>query len=122
MIIGVDFDGTMSEHVYPDIGKEVPLAFKTCKQLQEDGHKLILYTMRSGEELDQAVKWCKEKGVEFWGINNNPHQHTWTQSPKVYAHIYIDDATYGCPLITLVGYNRPMVDWSAVYDYIKGKE
>ncbi len=121
-VLAIDFDGTLSEHVYPDIGKEVPLAFDTCKCLQEDGYSLILYTMRSGVELEQAVAWCKERGLEFWGVNENPEQHTWTQSPKVYAQIYIDDAAYGCPLVNIVGYNRPMVDWSEVYSYIKGRE
>lgn len=118
-VICVDFDGTLSIHEYPNIGKEVPLAIETCKKLQKLGYKLILYTMRDGKELEEAIAWCKERGLEFWDHNNNPQQHTWTQSRKVYAILYIDDAAYGCPLIYPED-SRPYVDWSGVLDYIKG--
>ncbi len=120
-IYAIDFDGTLSEHVYPDIGKEVPFAFDVCKRLQERGDKLILYTMRSGKELDEAVEWCRSQGLEFWGVNENPEQSSWTASPKVYAHRYIDDAAFGCPLICLDGYNRPMVDWKEVENKLLGE-
>lgn len=69
--------------------------------------------MRSNHELDQAVEYCSDNGIEFWGINGNPEQHTWTESPKAYCHIYIDDAAFGCPLTTTFDGSK-VVDWSIV--------
>ena len=115
MIIAVDFDGTLVEHKYPDIGNEAPFAFAILRTLQEQGHQLILYTMRSGRELFNAVQFCQKRGVTFWGVNENPDQHTWTDSRKVFAHLYIDDAAYGVPTkpATEIGL-RPVVDWSKI--------
>jgi hydroxymethylpyrimidine pyrophosphatase-like HAD family hydrolase len=110
VIIAIDFDGTIVKHVYPEIGEIIPLAIETMKYLSSQGHKLILYTMRDGKQLQEAVNFLKKKGVEFWGINNNPEQNTWTKSPKVYANFYIDDASIGIPL-TYPADGRPFVDW-----------
>jgi len=131
MIIAIDFDGTIVEHIFPEIGEEVPGAISTLKKLLKGGHKLILWTMRSdvvapksenpeinatpGKYLTEAVEWCRERGIEFWGVNENPEQKNWTSSPKVYAHIYIDDAALGCPLIHPEK-GRSYVDWEAVWD------
>jgi hypothetical protein len=120
-IICVDFDGTIVEHRYPDIGAPVPGAIRWLKEFQAAGAKLILWTMRSdGREdgqnpLAEAVDYCRKNGVEFWGINTNPEQIGWTSSPKAYAPLYIDDAAFGCPLreSARVG-GRPMVDWDIV--------
>lgn len=120
LIIGVDFDGTLVRHRFPEIGEEVTLAVDVCLELQEN-HKLILYTMRSNESLEAATKWCEDRGIKLWGINKNPSQSSWTNSPKVYAHIYIDDAAYGCPLVYVEG-ERPYVDWSKVLEYINSFE
>ena len=121
-IICVDFDGTLAEHKFPDIGLEVPGAFAVLKELQAAGHRLILWTMRSnfnGDKfLDQAVQWCGEREVEFWGVNDNPQQGTWTNGPKVYAQIYIDDAALGCPLCASTEVDRPMVDWDGVRQHL----
>jgi len=118
-IIAVDFDGTLCEHKYPNIGNEVPGAFAVLKELQAAGHKLIFLSMRcdgpnSGPVQTDAVVWCMERGVEFWAVNDNPEQHKWTGSRKVYAHLYIDDAALGCPLRASFGVDRPMVDWAKV--------
>lgn len=115
MLIGVDFDGTIVEHEFPDIGEPTPGAFAWLGQIQAAGAKLILWTMRSGETLDEAVQFCSEHGIEFYGINKNPTQSRWTLSPKAYAELYIDDAAFGCPLKEnpRMG-GRPYVDWSIV--------
>jgi len=113
MIIAVDFDGTCVTHAYPEIGSDIG-AVPVLKALVAAGHKLILYTMRSGDTLAAAVKWCEENGIELWGVNNNPEQHTWSASPKVYAALYIDDAALGCPLILPANGKRPYVDWGEV--------
>jgi hydroxymethylpyrimidine pyrophosphatase-like HAD family hydrolase len=122
LIVAIDFDGTIVDHRYPDVGPEVPGAIRWMKSLQEAGAKLILWTMRDGETLAEAVAFCRGKGVEFWDVNANPGQRSWTQSPKVYAHIYIDDAAFGCPLREnpRAG-GRPFVDWDTVGPAILAK-
>lgn len=93
MIIAVDFDGTIVEHEFPEIGNEIPHAFKTLKSIQELGHILILWTYRSGKELMDAVEYCRKNGVEFYAINNNTPDEIFDPSisRKIYADIYIDD-------------------------------
>lgn len=116
-IIAVDFDGTIVGHCYPEIGKPVPDAIRVLKRILENGHKLILWTMRSDEKLKEAEEYLKKNNIELFGINCNPTQSTWTTSKKQYAHVYIDDAALGCPLIEedLEEYgNRPYVDWQEV--------
>ena len=120
LTIAVDFDGTIVEHRYPDIGGTVPGAVECLKRLKALGCTLILQTMRSnngpdGPMLDQAVAHCRAQGIEFDHVNCNPTQTTWTSSPKVYAHMYIDDAAVGCPLRPCARWNgRPVVDWERV--------
>ena len=114
MYIAVDFDGTCVTHDYPRIGKEIG-APKVLKRLVEAGHKLILNTMRSGKELQDAIHWFNENGIELYGVNENPTQKHWTTSPKVYAHMYIDDAAFGCPLLNIPEISdRPFVNWVSV--------
>ena len=115
MYIAVDFDGTCVTHDYPRIGKEIG-ATKVLKRLVEAGHKLILNTMRSGKELQDAIHWFNENGIELYGVNENPTQKRWTTSPKVYAHMYIDDAAFGCPLRNAPDFSdRPFVDWDSIW-------
>lgn len=117
MYIAVDFDGTIVTHKYPDIGQDIG-AFPWLKKFRDAGARLILWTMRndskeSGPVLSDAVRFCLDQGIEFFGINHNPSQLSWTDSPKAYAHIYIDDMAFGCPLVTPVT-GRAYVDWSVV--------
>lgn len=114
MIIAVDFDGTCVEHDYPAIGIDVEGAADTLRALTARGHRLILYSMRSGDKLAKAERWFKERNIELWGVNNNPEQKEWTESPKVFAHIYIDDAGLGCPIMFIDGVRRPVVNWAKV--------
>ena len=111
-IIGIDFDGTIVEHKYPEIGNPVPGALETMNDLIQQGHKIILWTMRSGETLQAAVDYLTAAGIELYGVNRNPDQH-WSSSPKAYCHLYIDDAALGCPLERLPN-QRPMVYWPSV--------
>lgn len=113
-IIAVDFDGTVVTHEYPRVGTDVPHSVEVLRRLNEEGVRIILWTMRCDKALDEdAVKWFEEKEIEVWAYNKNPEQSSWTQSPKCYAHAYIDDAAVGCPLI-YPGNGRPYVDWLAV--------
>jgi len=111
MIIGLDFDGTIVEHAYPEIGPSVPGALEIIDKWQNAGHKLILFTMRSKDTLEQAVDYLTKNGIKLFGVNVNPTQHSWTSSPKAYCQLYVDDASLGCPLIPGKHTDRPMVDW-----------
>jgi hydroxymethylpyrimidine pyrophosphatase-like HAD family hydrolase len=97
IIIAVDFDGTIVEHAYPAIGKEMLFAFSTLKALQDKGHKLILWTFRVGDTLDEAVDYCKQNGIEFYAVNKSfpEEQLTHTVSRKINADIFIDDRNVG---------------------------
>lgn len=73
--------------------------------------------MRSGEQLQDAVKWFEERNIPLFGIQRNPTQDSWTSSPKAYAKIYIDDAALGCPLVEGLKGERPFVDWKTVEEF-----
>lgn len=114
MTIAIDFDGTCVTHEYPEIGRDLG-ATTTLKTLVDNGHKLILLTMRSGKTLENAKHWFEERGIILYGVNENPSQKRWTESPKVYANLYIDDANLGTPLIkNSIASDRPYVDWKLV--------
>lgn len=111
MIIAVDFDGTIVEHEYPKIGRERPFAITTLKQLQADGHILILWTYREGALLEAAVDWCKTRGLEFHCVNSNDPFGGEPAGPrKVNADIYIDDRNIG-----------GIPDWGAIYQMITNR-
>ena len=99
MVIAVDFDGTIVEHRYPEIGNEIPFATETLKMLIADHHKLILWSVREGKLLDEAVEWCRERGVEFYAVNRDypeerkdANQHF---SRKLKADLFIADRNLG---------------------------
>lgn len=119
LTIAIDFDGTCVEHDYPTVGMDVAGAAETLRQLQAKGHRLILYTMRSGELLRAAVEWFRSHNIELWAINENPEQRAWSASPKVYADYYIDDAALGTPIIYIDGAPRPVVDWTRLRELLK---
>lgn len=114
MIVAVDFDGTCVEHEYPAVGMDVEGAVDVLRALNKRGHKIILFTMRSGAKLEAAIKWFRDRKIELWGVNENPEQKAWTTSPKVYADIYIDDAALGCPVTFIDGARYPVVNWRKI--------
>ena len=95
--IAVDFDGTIVEHDYPGIGKEKLFAFQTLKELEKLGARLILWTFRAGPELEEAVEFCRNNGIEFYAVNKNYPEEMFdeTISRKIDADIYIDDKNVG---------------------------
>jgi len=95
--IAIDFDGTIVEHEYPEIGKEKLFAFETMRELQKHGALLILWTFRAGNELDEAVEYCRKKGIEFYAVNKNYPEEEFNSaiSRKINADVYIDDKNIG---------------------------
>ena len=97
LLIAVDFDGTIVEDAYPDIGKPKLFAFETLKRLQKDGHRLILWTYRSDVRLEEAVEFCKKNDLEFYAVNKSfpEEQFNYTKSRKIHADLFIDDRNIG---------------------------
>lgn len=97
MKIAIDFDGTIVEHKYPAIGEEMLFAFDTIKQLHKQGHTLILWTYRAGKELEEAVEYCRQNGVEFYAVNKSYPEEVFddTISRKLDADMFIDDRNVG---------------------------
>lgn len=98
-------------HEYPKIGEDVPYAVEVLRKLNENQVKIILWTIRSGEPLQEAANWFAEREIAIWAVNKNPNQRFWSKSPKAYAPVYIDDAALGCPLKLSSDGNRPYADW-----------
>lgn len=97
-IIAVDFDGTIVEDNYPKIGKPMMFAFEALKQLTAQGHRLILWTYRSGKSLEEAIEFCRKNGIEFYAVNSSFEGEIFdseTQSRKINADIFIDDRNLG---------------------------
>ncbi|GAB6982499.1 BT0820 family HAD-type phosphatase [Prevotella dentasini] len=115
MVIAVDFDGTIVEHRYPAIGEEVPFATETLKMLIQDGHQLILWSVREGRLLQEAVDWCRSRGVEFWAVNKDYPEEEESKnrnfSRKIKADMFIDDRNMG-----------GLPDWGTIYQMIKNHE
>jgi hypothetical protein len=113
MIIAVDFDGTIVEHAYPEIGKEIPFAIETLKMLQQDQHLLILWTVREGELLDEAVKYCENKGLLFYAVNSNMPDQVDERygTRKVSVDLFIDDRNLG-----------GLPEWGIIYQMIKSNK
>lgn len=111
--ICVDFDGTMVSHRYPSIGVENKPCVEVLKKWSKNGVGIILDTMRSGEKLEEAVLWCKKHGIELYGIGKEPNQNKWTDSPKAYGVLSVDDRNLGVPLKKVDG-ERLMVDWKQI--------
>jgi len=97
MRIAIDFDGTIVEHQYPKIGKEKLFAFETMKEMQKKGCQLILWTFRTGKELEEAVDFCRKREIEFYAVNKNYPEEEFNESVsrKIDADIYIDDRNLG---------------------------
>lgn len=111
MIIAVDFDGTIVEHKYPQIGNELPFATSTLRMLAAEQHKLILWTVRRGKLLEDAVEWCRKHGVEFYAVNKNFPEEILDDGNcygKINADIFIDDRNLG-----------GIPDWGIIYRMIK---
>ena len=116
-VIAIDFDGMVVTHTYPEVGDDVG-AVPVLKELCNNGCRLILYTMRSGDLLDDAKAWFRKQGIPLYAVNENPRQQRWTKSPKVHADLYIDDSALGCPIRFIDGARRPVADWVKIREQL----
>lgn len=111
MTIAVDFDGTIVTHKYPEIGEELPFAVDTLKALQQRHHRLILWSVREGKLLDEAVEWCRARGLEFYAVNRDYPEETTDNNPqfsrKLKVDLFIDDRNLG-----------GLPDWGTIFDMI----
>ena len=112
MLIAVDFDGTIVTHKYPEIGEEIPFAIDTLKMLRQDGHRLILWSVREGRLLKEAVDYCRQRGLEFYAVNRDYPEETTESNPhfsrKLKVDLFIDDRNLG-----------GLPDWGTIYQMIK---
>ncbi|MEA4995275.1 MAG: hypothetical protein VB075_00550 [Petrimonas sp.] len=105
MIIAVDFDGTIVEHAYPKIGSPIPFAIETLRMLHNDGHRLLLWTVREGQLLQEAIDYCEQNGIYFFAVNANyPEENRETSPRKLKADLFIDDRNLG-----------GLPDWGIIY-------
>lgn len=96
--LAIDFDGTIVDDAYPGIGKPKIFAFETLKKLQSEGYRLILWTYRSGKELEEAIEFCRKHGVEFYSVNSSFEGEIFDEknaSRKIDADLFIDDRNLG---------------------------
>jgi hypothetical protein len=95
--VAIDFDGTIVEHEYPDIGAEKLFAFETLREMQKRGFRLILWTYRTGKELEEALEFCRQRGVEFYAVNKSYPEEVYdeTVSRKIDVDLFIDDKNIG---------------------------
>jgi hypothetical protein len=109
MVIAVDFDGTIVEDAYPQIGKPVPFAVDVIRRLiLEEHHQFVLWTVREGKYLDEAVEYCRRRGIEFYSVNKIcPTEEDVFMSRKIAADIFIDDRNIG-----------GLPDWGLIYEMI----
>ena len=114
MTIAVDFDGTIVENRYPEIGKERDFATDTLKILINERHRLILWTCREGRLLEEALVWCRKRGLEFYAVNRDYPEETIDNNPaysrKLKADLFIDDRNIG-----------GLPDWGTIYQMITNK-
>ncbi len=114
MVIAIDFDGTIVEHKYPAIGAEIPFAIDTLIKLKEEGHRLILWTVREGRLLEEAVEFCRERGLVFYAVNRDyPEEEKGRNnhfSRKLKADLWIDDRNLG-----------GLPDWGTIYEMVHYK-
>lgn len=103
MIIAVDFDGVLAEDAFPEIGAPNYQNISLVRQLIDLGHEVILWTSRAGAELENAVRWCDDRGLHFCAVNDNApsniakyKQKYPDGTRKVYADVYIDDHSLSC--------------------------
>lgn len=92
--IAVDFDGTLVENCYPEIGAIKNTIWRAITKAKRDGIKIILWSCRNGQQLEDAVEFCRQNGLTFDAVNENLPEvqaEYGGDTRKVFADLYIDD-------------------------------
>ena len=114
MKIAIDFDGTIVQDRYPEIGNERPFATQTIKMLMAEGHQFILWTVREGELLEEAVQWLRDRGIELYAVNKDYPDEDASKdrhySRKLKVDLFIDDRNVG-----------GLPDWGIIYEIIHSR-
>ncbi|MCB0482474.1 MAG: hydrolase [Flavobacteriales bacterium] len=110
MVIAIDFDGTIVEDAYPEIGEPKMFAFETLRELQKDRHQLILWTTRSGAKLQDAISHCAKHGIEFYAHNQSFPEEKFdgSYSRKLNCELFISHKNVG-----------GLLGWGEAYQEIK---
>lgn len=112
LLIAVDFDGTVVEDSYPKVGKPQPFAIETLKMMNKDGHRIILWTYRHGEKLNDAINFLESNGVQLYAVNSSYPEEKYDKSQasrKINADLFIDDRNFG-----------GFPGWGVIYQKLKG--
>lgn len=95
MIIAIDFDGTIVEDRFPEVGNMIPGAKEVINGFYQQGYTIIIWTSRSGIELARAVEWLAKNGIKYHRVNEscpeNLKKYGGRDTRKVFADIYVDD-------------------------------
>lgn len=125
-IVAVDFDGTLVEDNFPEIGKPYMEMFNTMKYLRNNGVKVVLWTSRNFHKnrdlLEEAVQFCQSQGLEFDAINENiqeVQELTGEDTRKIYADLYIDDKSVSAVQSPLYWLNKIGLNWVNYMDYLR---
>lgn len=115
MIVAIDFDGTIVEDHFPEIGNMKPGADEAINSLYNQGYTIIIWTCRTGINKARAVEWLAKKGIKWHYINesckNNVLKYGGRDTRKVYADLYIDDK----------GLINPLPPWPEIYQMIRDR-
>lgn len=128
-IVAVDFDGTLVEDNFPDIGRPYIDMFDTMKYLRDKGVKVVLWTSRNFHKnrdlLEEAVQFCKEQGLEFDAINENiqeVQELTGEDTRKIYADLYVDDKSISTIQSPLYWLNKIGLNWIDYANHLSFKK
>ena len=124
-IYAVDFDGTLCESKWPGIGAPNKKLIQHLIQCQKNGAKLILWTCRIDEKLQEAVDWCKKFGLEFDAVNDNLPENVeryGNNTRKIWATCYIDDLAADKDKWGLPFHTEEEIDYSRFDKYPLGSE
>jgi hypothetical protein len=110
MIFAVDFDGTIVDHEFPEIGMPKEGAIDTLIALQENEHQVIIWTCRCGTHLVDMMRWLNDRGFRPDAVNCNVIPAIGYGVPKIYADVYLDDRSF-----------PPFTNWQWVRDVFIGR-
>ncbi len=118
IIIALDFDGTLCDSDFPELGPSLDAEFWLQRAAEVDDRvEYVLWTLRTAERLAEAARWCGSQGIALASVNEHPLQNRFEErqgfemARKLFAHVFVDDRGLGTPLRPSVHGGAPVVDW-----------